>query len=65
MISALLLTAGIHSTSNLKTYEQAKNVFIPANTQSSQKSLEEICRTFIGMCSIFTWFNMQILNLCH
>ena len=65
MISALFLTAGIHATKNLKTYEQAKNSFDPANTQfSSEESLKEK-RTFIGMCSLFTWFNMHILNLCH
>ena len=34
-ISALFLIAGIHLTTNLKTYEQAKNLFIPANTPSS------------------------------
>ena len=66
MISALLLIAGIHSTTNLKIYEQAKNFFNPANTQSSyEESLKEKHKTFIGMCSLFTWFNMQILKLCH
>ena len=34
-ISALFLIAGIHLIRNLKTYEQAKNLFIPANTPSS------------------------------
>ena len=34
MISALFLIAGTHSATNLKTYEQAKNFFIPANTHS-------------------------------
>ena len=66
MISASFLIAGIHSTTNLKTYEQAKNFFNPANTQSSSKeSLKEKRHAFIGMRSLFTWFNMQILNLCH
>ena len=38
----------------------------PANTQSpSEESLKEKRHTFIGMCSLFTCFNMQILNLCH
>ena len=42
MISALFLIAGIHSTTNVKTYEQAKNFFSPANTQSSsEESLKE------------------------
>ena len=64
MISAIFLTAGIHATKNLKTYEQAKNSFDPANTQSSsEESLKEKRRIFIGMCSLFTWFNMHILNL--
>ena len=37
MISVLFLTAEIHSTTNLKTYEQAKNLFNPGNTQSSSE----------------------------
>ena len=65
MISALFLIAGIYSTTNLKTYEQAKDFFNPTNTQSSsEESLIVKGYTFIGMCSLFTWFNMQILNLC-
>ena len=40
-----------------KTYEQIQS--------SSEESLKEKCKAFIGMCSLFTWFNMQILNLCH
>ena len=51
---------------NLQTYEHAKNFFKPANTQfSSEESFKEKRHTFIGMCSLFTWFNMQIMNLCH
>ena len=66
MISALFLIAGIHSTLNLKTYEQARNLFDSANMQSSsEESLKEKLHTFIGMCLFFTWFNTQILNLCH
>ena len=66
MISALFLTAGIHATKNLKTYEQPKTFFDPVNAQSSsEESLQEKRCTFIGMCFLFTWFNMQILNLCH
>ena len=66
MISALFLISGIHSTTNLKTYEQAKNFLNPTNMQySSEESLKEKRKTFISMCSIFTTFNMQILNLCH
>ena len=44
-----------------------KVVFDPANAQpSSKKFLKEKRHTFIGMCSIFTQFSMQILNLlCH
>ena len=34
MISALFLIAGIHSTTNLKTYKQAKNFFKETNTHS-------------------------------
>ena len=42
MISTLFAIAGIHSTTNLKTYEQAKNYFNPAKTQSSpEESLKE------------------------
>ena len=37
MISALFLIAGIHSTTNLKTFEQATKFFNPANTQSSSE----------------------------
>ena len=51
---------------NAKTYEQAKNFCNPANTQSSSKeSFKEKYYTFTGMYSLFTWFNMQILNLYH
>ena len=59
MISALFLIAGIHSATNLKTYEQSKKLFNPTDTQSSsEKSLKEK-RTFICM------FTMQILKSCH
>ena len=54
------------TTINLKTYEQSKNFFNLANTQSSSgEFLKEKHHTFIGICSLFTWFNMQILNLCY
>ena len=33
VISILFLSAEIHSTTNLETYEQAKKFFHPANTQ--------------------------------
>ena len=60
------IISDIHSTTNLKTYEQAKNLVNPANAQSSsEESLKEKLHTFIGMCSLFTWLNMQMLNLCH
>ena len=46
--------SGIHSTTNLRTYEQAKNFFHPPNTQSSsEESLKEKCKTFIGKCFPF------------
>ena len=32
---------------------------------SFEQSLKEKRKTFIGMCTLSTWFNMQILNLCH
>ena len=35
MISALFLIAGIYSTTNLKTYEQAKKFFNSVNAQFS------------------------------
>ena len=58
VIFALFRIAGINAT-NLKTYEQA-------NTQTSSKeSLKEKRLTFPISDSLFTWFNMQILNLCH
>ena len=63
MISALFLISGIHSTTNLKTYEQAKNFFNPGNTQSSSgESLKEKRHTFIGMCSLSTWFGIKYLK---
>ena len=49
-----------------QTFEQVKNFFNPANAQSSsEESVKEKCKMFIGMCSLFTWFNMEILNLCR
>ena len=55
MISALFIIVRIHSTTNLKSYEQAKNIFNPANTQSSsEESLNVKRRTFIDMCPLFT-----------
>ena len=40
-----------------------KTFFIPANTQSSsEKFLKGKLHTCIGMCSLFTCFNIQILN---
>ena len=36
-MSVLFLIAGIHSTTNIKTYEQAKNFFNPAIGQSSSE----------------------------
>ena len=64
MISALYLISENHSKINLKSYEQANDFFNAANTKSSsEESLKEKRYTFIGICSLFTWFNMQIL--CH
>ena len=37
MISALFLVAGIHSRTNLKTYEQSENFFNPGNAESSSE----------------------------
>ena len=52
MISVLFPIPGIHSTTNLKTYEQAKNFFNATNTQSSSKEpLQEKSDTSIGICS--------------
>ena len=66
MISVLFLITEIHSTTNSRTYEQAKNLFNPGNTQSSsEESLNKKRHAFIGMCSLFTWFNTQIQNLRH
>ena len=56
----------LHEFIQQQNYEQAKNFFNPANTQSSsEESLKEKCHKFIGICSLFTLFNKQILNLCH
>ena len=52
MISALFLIAGIHSTTNLKTYELAKYFFPAKRRSSSEESLEKKHETFIGMCSV-------------
>ena len=66
VIFALFLIAGIHSTTNCITYEQVKKLFDPANTQSSsEEPLIKKRHTFIGVCFLFTLFNMQILHLCH
>ena len=66
MISVLFPIAGIHSAANLKTYEQAKNFFNTTKTHSStEEFLKEKRHTFVGICFFFTWFNVQILNLCH
>ena len=66
MISALFLIGGIHSTTTLKTYKQAKYLFNPANKKSlSEESFKEKRKTFTSICSLLTWFNIQILNLCH
>ena len=54
MISALFLITGIHSTTELNPFEQAKK-FLTQQVQSSpEKSLKEKRHTFIGMCSLFT-----------
>ena len=43
-----------------------KGFLTPANTQpSSEESFKEKRKMFIFMCSLFTSFNMQMLNLCH
>ena len=53
MISVLFPIAGIHSATNLKTHEQAKNFFNATNTQSlSKEPLQEKSDTFIGVCSL-------------
>ena len=60
MISALFLIMEIHSITNLKAYEQAKNVFNPANIESSsEESFSEKRKIFIGMPSLFTWVNCK------
>ena len=66
MISALYLIAGFHSTTYLKISELVNNFFNPANTQSlSEEYLTEKRHTFISICSLFTWLDIKILNLCH
>ena len=35
----------------------------PTNTQSSfEESFKDKHKTFIGICSLFSWFNIQMLN---
>ena len=54
MISALFLIVGIRSTTNLKTYEQAKNFFNSANARSPpEEYLKEKPETFI--CNLFSF----------
>ena len=49
-----------------QTYEKAKKLFNPAKTHFlSEESLKEKRHTCIGMCSLFTQVNKQVLNLCH
>ena len=64
--SALFLIAVIHWTTNFKTYEQGNSFSYPQNTQSSsEESLNEKRHKFIGICTLFTWLSMEILNLCN
>ena len=65
VISELFLIAGIQSTTNLKIYEQEKILLTLQTESSSEESLKEKRHVFIGMCSFFTWLNMQIPNLRH
>ena len=65
VISELFLIAGIQSTTNLKIYEQEKILLTLQTESSSEESLKEKRDVFIGMCSFFTWLNMQIPNLRH
>ena len=63
VIFALFPIAGIHSTRNLKTYEQANHFFNPANTQfSSKEALKKKRHTFTAMCSLFTQFNTKFMS---
>ena len=55
VISALHLIAWIHSTTNLKTFEQAKNLFNPGNIQSSsEESAKEKCKRLLE-CVAFSF----------
>ena len=48
MISALFLIAEIHSTTNLKAYEETKNFSNPANPQtSSEESFMENVKSLL------------------
>ena len=48
-----------------KPMNKSKNSLVQQIKSSSEESLKVKCHTFIDMCSIFTWFNMQVLNLYH
>ena len=58
MISALFPIAGIHLTTNLTTYEQAKISLTEEIQSSSEECFKEKRNFFVCMCSLFTWFNM-------
>ena len=48
-----------------KAYERANNYFLRSTSVlCSSAVFVQIKHTFIGMCSLFGWFNLQILNLC-
>ena len=63
MISELLFIAGSNSTTNLKTYEHAKNFFNPANTQSpSEGSLNEKRHRVTGMWYVVPFHLLRYAN---
>ena len=61
MISGLYIIAGIHSTTNLKTYEETKKINQATIQSASKETLEEKGKKFIGMCSLFTWLIFKYL----
>ena len=56
----LFVVAGIHSTTNLKIYEQAKNFFNPTNTKSSSE--ESFKKNVIGLLVCAPFHLVQYRN---
>ena len=71
IVFTLFLIAAIHSTANSKSFinEQIIIFYSPSNALCSSDNLIKIKHfnhhTFTVICSLSTWFNLQILNFCQ